>query len=553
MKTAPLLLCCFFALFIGTAQDESLELLFENKKYDSIISILTKKESKKELSMREYFILTRSYGRTNQFPNGYVLASKMIEAATRKKDTINLLKAFNLKAEQITDLHKITEGVKFCDSVIPLFRKQDSIQLMNLYFKCGILYHYNNQHEKAYESYKKITAKKYTNLTLYSTNFGLILTKLEKDEEAITFLEKSIKHHNANGELQYINKPLLNIGQIYLTKKEWKKSKIYLDSAYNSLTSVNTLYDKKVIFVKYFNLYQLQGKTKKATQYLDSIFYTNQDLLVKKIGEEINSINAANEHETFLVKKVKVIDNKLSEFENQKLKGIIILLSIILLLLSILFVFIYKNIRSTYKNAITEQRLRWSKMNPDFLFSSLSLLQNMITTKEPKSIKYLSKFSKFLRLVLESSRENLISIEDELAAIKYYMELQQMNTSIPIDFKMHTEENLEEKEISIPPMLIQPFIEMAIHNSIHSKATGSKITISTSFAEDKLTCIIEDNGTETINKNLKKEEIIKNTKERLKIFSKKFKVFVDLKIENIHTHHPQGTKVSITLPYKQEI
>ncbi|GAA4108812.1 hypothetical protein GCM10022393_05150 [Aquimarina addita] len=557
MRTKLLILCFFGASFIGIAQKESVEILFANRAYDSVISILTKKESKTELSMREFFLLTRSYGRTGQFSNGYVLASKMIEVAMQNKDTVSLLKAYNLKAEQITDLEKIKEGVKFCDSVIPFFREKDSIELMKLCFKCGVLYNYNDQPKKAYNTYLKITKKEYKNLPLYSSNFGLILASMRKEDEAIAYFEKSIQHYIDNNRLQRLNKPLMNIGRIYLLKQDWEQSKKFLDSAYKMLKFNNSSTLKEPIFENYYHLYQFQKKTEEAARFLDSIYINNESLLEQKVTEKINSIEAANEGETRLVKRVKIIDQQLSDFENKKLKGIIILLSILLVLLVILFAFIYKNINAAYQNAITEQRLRWSKMNPDFLFDSLSLLQNMITAREPKSIKYLSKFSKYLRLILESSRGNLISIQDELTAIGYYVALQQMKTDTLIDFTLHTDEELEDKEIYIPPMLIQPFIEKALENNDTTGIEKTTLTVTTSFINNQLICSIENRGSylqkNTVINYTKDQETIKNIRKRLTIFSKKFKVFVDLKIENKNTDKQQGTKVILTLPYKEEL
>ena len=95
----------FFLLWstFGWCQIEIVESSFEEGDFDCVISMLTEKQGTSELSFREYFLLSRSYVRERQFNNGYVLTTEMIAKASQKKDTINVLKALNLKTEHILD------------------------------------------------------------------------------------------------------------------------------------------------------------------------------------------------------------------------------------------------------------------------------------------------------------------------------------------------------------------------------------------------------------------------------------------------------------------
>ena len=75
----------------------------------------------------------------------------------------------------------------------------------------------------------------------------------------------------------------------------------------------------------------------------------------------------------------------------------------------------------------------------------------------------LSVFSKLLRLTLENSRYNMVSLTNELKAIENYINLLNIdNADNPYSYKISLEKTIEVSNFMIPPMLIQPFIENAV-------------------------------------------------------------------------------------------
>lgn len=536
--------------------DEDIEQFFEEKDYDKVIIILGKKEADNELSMREYFLLARSYARIGQYSNGYALAVQMMEKSSAKKDTANLVIAYNLRVENLTDLRKIKEGVRLCDEAETVFRVQDSIEFQKLCFKCGVLYHQDNDSEKAYETYNKITRKEYRELSLFTGNYGMILTGMKKWDEALVNYKNSLKYHYDSNTVKDINITLSNIGQLYIKQKKWKEAKVYLDSAHRSFTDESQIRGHKFLNESYYLLYHGQKKIDTAMEYLQRINDWNEEIFREKINEKMYSLENSNERKHILQKKVKVIDDELIASQKQKLWGAVILLFVILLLLSIVFIFTYNKIKVTHENVLTEQKLLRSQMTPHFIFNSLSVLQGMILNNEDKkAVRYLSKFSKLLRLILESSREKLVYIEEELEALQNYADLQNMGSKNSFKYTLQIDDNIEDIGLLIPPMLIQPFVENAIIHGFKENVENPEISIEISFKENKLICLIKDNGTgisSGIRKPVsdKKSLATKITSERLKIISKKFKVPSGVLIQNRNVFNEKGTQVTLTLPYK---
>ena len=114
------------------------------------------------------------------------------------------------------------------------------------------------------------------------------------------------------------------------------------------------------------------------------------------------------------------------------------------------------------------QSLR-TQMNPHFIFNSLNSIKSFIIKNEPRiAADYLSKFAQLMRLILSHSKETTIPLNDELNAVKIYVELEQMRFNNKFEFRINVAEDLDANTISIQPLIIQPYIENAIwHGLMH--------------------------------------------------------------------------------------
>ena len=133
-----------------------------------------------------------------------------------------------------------------------------------------------------------------------------------------------------------------------------------------------------------------------------------------------------------------------------------------------------------------------TQMNPHFLFNSLNSIKHFILENENDlSLRYLSKFAKLVRLVLEHSSKNLISLEDELKVTRYYLELEQLRFNNKFSFEII--ENADALT-ELPPLVLQPYVENAIWHGIMPLKAAGKITVKTIEVEAGVVIEIQDNG-----------------------------------------------------------
>lgn len=137
-----------------------------------------------------------------------------------------------------------------------------------------------------------------------------------------------------------------------------------------------------------------------------------------------------------------------------------------------------------------------AQMNPHFVFNILNNMQSIMILKgEEEANKYFGAFSRLLRLTLDMSKQELVSLADELQYIKYYLILNnlQLNNELRFSILSGTIKNIE--SLFIPRMLIQPFVENAIIHGLSPKEEGDKVLQIKCVIEDQYLCvIIEDNG-----------------------------------------------------------
>jgi two-component system, LytTR family, sensor kinase len=137
-----------------------------------------------------------------------------------------------------------------------------------------------------------------------------------------------------------------------------------------------------------------------------------------------------------------------------------------------------------------------AQMNPHFIFNALNSIQQYILQGNiTEANRYLSKFSKLQREVLNHSDQNFISLEKELEVLNLYLELEQLRFDGNFNYEIKIDEAIDDDEIKIPPMIVQPFVENAIWHGLMTKQGDRWVHIHFSLSsDDVLVCTVTDNG-----------------------------------------------------------
>ncbi len=135
-------------------------------------------------------------------------------------------------------------------------------------------------------------------------------------------------------------------------------------------------------------------------------------------------------------------------------------------------------------------------MNPHFIFNSLNTIQELILTNHnDKAQKYLSKFSKLLRSILESNANDSLTVKEEIDILTKYLEIESLRFGNTFHYQMDVDPLLDIEQILIPHMLLQTFVENALWHGLLPKQGQKNIAIYfEKKSEQNILCIIDDNG-----------------------------------------------------------
>ena len=209
-----------------------------------------------------------------------------------------------------------------------------------------------------------------------------------------------------------------------------------------------------------------------------------------------------------------------------------------------------------------EQKALRLQMNPHFIFNSLNSIQSFIINNDSdKATLYLAKFAQLMRLILSNSREPFVPVKDEIKALIYYMDIENLRFDNKFDYKINVDPDIDDDFIGIPPMVIQPYVENAILHGIIHKHERGKITIDLNLKSETLFCVVEDDGVGREKAmEIKNQSGLKHqsrgmiiTKERLEILNKQVKGRISVNVVDLRDSNgnPCGTRVEIIIPFKE--
>ncbi len=199
-----------------------------------------------------------------------------------------------------------------------------------------------------------------------------------------------------------------------------------------------------------------------------------------------------------------------------------------------------------------EQKALRLQMNPHFVFNVLNGIKAMAKSKPEKMNTTINSFAVLLRETLQNSRKETISLDQEIKALRQYIEVEKLmaTKAFTYDIEVQTEPSAE--EILIPPMLIQPFVENAIRHGILKGDKEGVLQVSFHTSETRLHCTISDNGMGIFKSQSEKTKTdhqsmaLVVTKERLESISGKN----SLQIEEIKKEDGtiEGTEIAFEIP-----
>jgi LytS/YehU family sensor histidine kinase len=174
---------------------------------------------------------------------------------------------------------------------------------------------------------------------------------------------------------------------------------------------------------------------------------------------------------------------------------------------------------------------------------------------------YLGMFSKLIRGVLDASRAEYVSLEEELEILRIYIELESMRFGKRFDYEIRIAPDLDTVRSVLPPMLIQPYVENAIWHGLMHKEDRGKLLLTAGREKEELVVGIEDDGVgrkraaelKSKTANQHKSHGMTVTHERLGIINDLYRLNARVKIYDLSDEKGQAMGTRVVLRLKMEV
>ena len=348
-------------------------------------------------------------------------------------------------------------------------------------------------------------------------------------DKAIEVKKKVLKEDFVKDNSQEKVNQIQQLADIYLQKNDIEKAVDLYKNAYQiSLEKGHTLEAHKSVKIL-DSLYQNSGNTD-ASLNLYRDFLNKLPPLVKNDRSLVDAkIVEETEGKIALLEKEKRLNEELMRKKNIFNYSLIATL----IILSGLVFFIFRTLKNVQvKNKKIELQSLRREMNPHFIFNSLNSVNQFIATNnELEANQYLTKFSKLMRGVMENSTEDFIPFSQELDLLQNYLSLEKTRFTDKFNFEISVDENLNQQNLLIPGMLIQPFLENAIWHGLRYRKEKGFLKLHFKKQNQYLKIAIEDNGIgieeskkqKTIHQKNREGRGMKNTLERIKLLNDLYK------------------------------
>jgi tetratricopeptide (TPR) repeat protein len=509
---------------------------------------------------------------------------------------------------------------QYCSKSLNVRQKMsDHACVVMSYINMGQLYKAAGSLDEALDYYNKGKYYAYAHhldpFTINWTYFELVgsyYRQINNPDSSYFFLQKSIRGDSTHEMTQ------ISFGETLLMKNQYDSAlKIFLKPI-DAFKKGNDKWDLMRVLMGTSKAYMKKGNDKTALSYAQETYSIAKEakakpfllevyLLLSKLyyqnhrfdsaylfGQKYSSLKDSIDNKQFLWKLANYKEK--SEFKNKmdqvvmlnsenkikeeklkqeaKQKWILLVCFFITALSGII---LYKNLSLKRKNEKLESRGKQAdlqqyvtdlemqalraQMNPHFIFNCLSSINRFILKNETEAASnYLTKFSRLIRTVLTNSKKPFISLEDELEMLRLYLDMEKLRFKDSFDYSITFVNSIDDGNVFVPPLLLQPFAENAIWHGLMHKEGQGKLEIELKTDDKVLICAISDNGigrkkaSALKSKSAEKQKSmgLQITKERLALLNEEFSSETFLHIEDLFDKEgmPSGTRVTLKMNYK---
>ncbi|MEO8734488.1 MAG: tetratricopeptide repeat protein, partial [Flavobacteriales bacterium] len=206
-------------------------------------------------------------------------------------------------------------------------------------------------------------------------------------------------------------------------------------------------------------------------------------------------------------------------------------------------------------NGLLESKLLRSQMNPHFIYNGLNSAMRMTQAGQTvEALAYLQGFARLLRMILDQSVNDTVTIGEELDFLRQYLKLESKRL-VGLTYEVVAERALIDDETELPALVVQPFVENAVWHGLTDKVGERYVHVRYARNGKDILCTITDNGVGRGKVAAPEDGAthrslgMQLTDERLRLLSRRLVGNSSVQVEDLVGAHgePEGTRVTLHL------
>ena len=442
------------------------------------------------------------YIRTGQIERGIENVNKAFDIYDANRDYVGKFGCLDYIGSTMVDYQNYGLARKYFRMALLLKDSiKDEFEKTGLFNDIGRMYNYEMKYDSALINFdlalaESSKAKNDYLIAIAQCNIGEVLMKQGYYDKAISSLNLALMQFTSiHFDLGIFQTNHL-IAFCEYKRNELKKAELFQNRA-EKLMQKTEVYPTLLIdfYKRSHELKKGLGKLQESLAYLEK-YQSMQDSVNSRLTNwKINEI------ESRLLTSVKEKQLVKKESELKQHKSIIRFISTLFLLVSVLTVIIALYIRKRREahyqkqlSKMTALRMQNARntMSPHFFFNVLAAL-NGLSTQPEQLKKKLGSLSLLLRKVIENIDQTAVTLENELEAVKAYIDLYQEKIPHPFTVEYSIADGTDLKKM-IPAMIIQIPVENAIKHGLMPLDGEKRLTISITDQDEFQHITVSDNG-----------------------------------------------------------
>jgi two-component sensor histidine kinase len=420
-------------------------------------------------------------------------------------------------------------------------------------FNLGSLYMESNQPDSAqlYIS-EAIRLGKETSFHELLSNAYRTQSKLLKNPDSILlWLDFATKEAVlAKNPINKVGTSLDKVKVLYEQKKFVLAEKLAIESLQDAI-DLSLLNDQRSAYHLLYQISEGQQNFKEALKYYTRYVSIKDSMVNEKNFAKIEELKTRYETELKDTEIKNLEQRTLLQTLELKQKNFLVAGVIVASLVIAGFLWLFfrqRSLRQQQQLLQIENRFLRFQLDPHFISNALvSIQQYMLENNNTQAASYLAKFSRLMRQLLEYSRQELITLEDEIDLLRNYLDIQKLRLKDRFTYEIKIDPSLPLSESKVQPMFAQPFVENAIEHGV-TNLQGGRIEIVFRAEGDQLKLEISDNGAGINSKpNASPRSLsTKIIQERIALINKSNPRTISLHVGSAPSGN--GTRVQLTLP-----